>query len=110
MDGLAETTNSCPALDDDGRLVVWDLTLWLGVDSNQVQVAPDLVHKLVEVPPINGRYWHIMWIFVDDVELLNSDLIDFVKNIDTWHINSISFNHINEFIHGGIASEMDIGI
>jgi len=42
------------ARDDDWSLVIWDLTLRLGVDTKEVEIFPDLLHQLVEVPLILG--------------------------------------------------------
>ena len=46
----------------------------------------------------------------EKVKLFNGDTVNFVDHIDAWHINSISFNHINQLIHGAIALENDLSI
>ena len=50
----AEVVDGRVRLDDHGSLVVGDLTFGLGVDSDEIQVGPDLLHQLVEVPLILG--------------------------------------------------------
>jgi len=45
---------------DDGLLVVGDLSLRLGIYSNQIEVFPDLQQELVEVPLVLGGDWHVV--------------------------------------------------
>jgi hypothetical protein len=44
MDGITELSNGRISLDNDRGFVIWNLSLWLGVDSNQVKIFPCLFH------------------------------------------------------------------
>ena len=52
---VTEALNSrVSARHDDGLLVIGDLTFGLSVNTQQVQILPDLLHELVEVPLVLG--------------------------------------------------------
>jgi len=111
MDSLTEITHRTGLTGDNDRgLVVGNLSLGLGVDSNEIKVLPNLLHQLVEVPFILRTDRHIMGEFIKQVKLLNGDGIDLVEDIDAGHINAISLNNINQVIHCVIISEDDIAV
>lgn len=49
--------------------------------AHEPQVVPDLLQQVVEVPAVVSRDGHTVRHLVDDVELLDGDLIDFVQHI-----------------------------
>ena len=59
------------ASDDDWGLVVWDLALRLCVNTNQIEVLPDLLHELVEVPRVLGRDGDVVRALADDVKFFD---------------------------------------
>lgn len=91
-------------------LIVRDLSLWLRVNTNQVEILPNFFHKLVEVPFILSGNRHIMRTLVDDIELLNGNLIDLVKDIDAWDIDPVSLDNIDELIGRRVASKCNISV
>ena len=56
---------------NDWRVVVGNLAARLGVNTDEVQVLPNLHHKLIEVPLVLCRDWHIVGDSVEQIELLN---------------------------------------
>lgn len=66
---------------DRGR-VVRKLTLGFGVDSDEVEVFPHLFKQVVKVPAVVSRDGHSVRNPVDNVELLNRNLIDFVEHVE----------------------------
>jgi hypothetical protein len=64
------------------RRVIRKLALGLGVNADEVQVLPHLFQKVVKVPAVVGRDGHGVRDFVDDVQFLDRDLIDFVENVE----------------------------
>lgn len=51
MDLHTEILNGCLlSSKDDWSLIIWNLALWLGVDSYQVKVFPNGLQELIEVP------------------------------------------------------------
>lgn len=59
---LTTEVNYCgsSARHDNWLVVVRYLTLGLCVNSDQIQVIPDFLHQLIEIPLILGRNWHIV--------------------------------------------------
>ena len=95
---------------NDWRLVVGNLSLGLGVNSNKIKVLPHLLHELIEVPLVLGGDWHVVRHLADDVELLDSDGVDLVHHVEAWDVNTISFDDINELLHGVIGLESDLAV
>lgn len=91
------------SLQNDWSLVIWNLTLWLGVDSDQIQVLPDGLEKLIEVPSEFTSDWNVVGKSVPDFELFQTDRINFIQNVDTWAVDSVSLNGVNEIIWSSIA-------
>ncbi len=62
-----------------------------------MQVVPELFQQVVKVPAVVSWDWHAVRDFVDNVQLLNGDLIDFVEYIDAGDVNSgeENKNHVN---------------
>ena len=55
MDSITEICDSRPlSIDNDWSIIVWNLSLWLGVNSNQIEIVPNLLHELVKIPFILG--------------------------------------------------------
>ena len=54
MNGVTELSNSSSTLDNNWSIVIRDLSFWLSVDSNEIEIGPNLVHQLIEVPLILG--------------------------------------------------------
>lgn len=52
-------------------LVIRDLTFRLRVDTDEVQVVPNLGHQFVEVPFVLGGDGHIVRHFVEKIKLLD---------------------------------------
>lgn len=47
---------------------------------------------------------------IQQLQLLYTDLVNLVDHIDAWHVHSVAFNHIDQVIDGGVASEMQVSI
>jgi len=98
------------ARDNDWRLVVRDLTLRLRVNSNKIQVVPNLFHELVKVPLILSADGDIMGESVKQVKLFNCNRVNLIENVDARNVNTVSFNDINQVIHRGVTFEIDITV
>ena len=111
MNRIAEIFNrSLLSLQNDWPLIIRDLTLWLGVDSDQVQVLPDSLKELIEVPSELTGDWHVMGNPVPDLKFFQTDGINFVENVDARAEDSVTLNGVNEIIWGGVAGEGDISV
>ena len=95
---------------NDGRLVVRDLALGLCVDSDQVQVVPNLGHQIVEVPFVLSADRDVMRELVKQVELLNRDSVNLVEDVDAWDVDAIAFDDIDKVIHGTVFLELDVSV
>lgn len=91
------------SLQNNWSLIIWNLTLWLGVDSDQIQVLPDGLEKLIEVPSEFTGDWNVVGKSVPDFELFQTDRINLVQNVDTRAVDSVSLNGVNEIIWSSIA-------
>lgn len=62
-----------------------------------MQVVPELFQQVVKVPAVVSWDWHAVRDFVDNVQLLNGDLVDFVEYIDAGDVNpgEENKNHVN---------------
>merc|ERR1719430_2273811 len=59
MDLVAEILHGALSIgEDDWLLIIGKLSLWLGVDPNQLQVIPHLLKKAVVVPFVMCRDLH----------------------------------------------------
>lgn len=83
------------ARQDNGSVVIGDLTLRFRINSNEIEVLPNFLHQLVEVPLISSGDRHVVGHFRDEVQLLDGNLINLVHHVDAGHVNAISLNHIN---------------
>jgi len=98
------------ARDDDGCLVVGNLTLRLGVNTDQIQIVPNFAHQFVEVPLVLCTDRNVMGDFVENVELFNGDRVNLVEHIKAGNVDAIALDDINELIHGAVLSEGDIAV
>jgi hypothetical protein len=96
--------------DDDWRLVIWNLALGLGINSNQVEVVPNFLHQLVEVPLVLRANGNIVRELVKQVKLLNRDGINLVQDVDAGDVNTISLNDIDQVIHRVVLFEIDVAV
>ena len=61
VNSVAEVLNRAELARNNHRcLVVGDLAFRLGVDSNKVEVGPDFLHQLIEIPLILRTDGHVM--------------------------------------------------
>jgi len=95
MDRVTEITHCWSTLDNNRCIIIWNLSLWLCVNSYQVKIIPNLLHKFIEVPFILGWDWNVMGVLINNIKFFNRDLIDLIKDVNAWNINSIAFNNIN---------------
>lgn len=53
-----------------------------------MQVVPDLFQQVVKVPAVVSGDWHAVRDFVDNVQLLDGNLVDFVQHVDAGDVNT----------------------
>ena len=46
---------------------------------------------------------------VEDLELLHSDRVDLVEDVETRNVDSVAFDNVNKFVDSGVFSEDDVG-
>ena len=92
------------------RLIVRNLALWFCVDADQIEVLPDLLHELIEVPLVLCADGDIMREPIKEIKLFNRDSIDLIKDINAWHVDTISFNYINQIIHSVVLLEVYVTV
>lgn len=95
---------------NDGCLVIRDLSFGLGVDTNQVQVLPNLLDQLVEVPLVLGGDGHVVGHLRDDVEFFDGDLIDLVHGLDAGSVDSVAFDNVDELVDSAVLFEVDVSV
>ena len=98
------------SLENDRSLVIWNFTLWLCVDSDQVEVLPDSFEKFVEIPTEFTGNWNVVGNSIPNFELFEGDGINLVQNVDTWDVDSVSFDSVNKVIWGSVAGESNISV
>ena len=59
----------------------------------------------IVIPLVMGRYRDRVRDLTDDVELLNTDLIDLVENVNTRNVGPVPFDNVDKFIRSGVASD-----
>lgn len=64
----------------------------------------------IVIPLVMGRYWDRVRDLTDDVELLNTNLVDLVENVNTRNVGTVPFNNVNKFIRSGVASKKNPSI
>lgn len=55
--------------------------------SHKFQVVPDFLQQVIKVPPVMSRDWDAVGHLIDNVELFNGDLVNFVQHINARDIN-----------------------
>ena len=110
MDCVTEGRDRSASSNNDGSFRIGNLTLGLGVNTNEIKVFPNLLHELVEVPLVLGRDGNVMRALINDVELFNTDLIDLVKDEDARHIDSVTLNDVNKLVDGVVTSEVNVSV
>ena len=110
MNRITKISNWSISSDDNRGIIVWNLSFWFSINTNQVQILPNFLHQFIKVPFIFGGNRNIMGTFVNDIEFFNWDWIYFIQDINARNINSISFNHINQFINCRVTSEVNVSI
>jgi len=96
--------------ENDWCTVIRNLSLRLCVNSNEVEILPDLLDKFIEVPLKVSRDGDVMRNSVKDVELGDCDLIDLVEHVDARDVETVAFDDIDEIISSSIATKRDICI
>lgn len=61
--------------------------------AHESQVVPDPLQQVVKVPAVVSRDGHTVRHLVDDVELLDGDLIDFVQHVDAGDVDPAVTGH-----------------
>lgn len=89
-------------------LVIRDLSLRLGVHSHQVQVLPNGLQKLVEIPAEFTSDRHIVGNSVPDLEFLQTDFVNHVQNVNTWTVDSVVFNRVDQIVRASVAGKSNI--
>lgn len=110
MNRITKVSNRSISSYNNWGVIVWNLSFWFSVNTNQVQILPNFLHQFIKVPFILGGNGNVMRTLVNDIELLNRDLIYFIQDINARNINSITFNHINQFVDCRVTSEVNVTI
>ena len=48
--------------------------------------------------------------FVNEIELFDGDLVDFVENVDRRNVNSVSFNNVDQHVCGCVFVQCHIRV
>jgi len=111
MDFITEVLDAhFSSREDNWGFVVRELSLRFSVDSKEVKSFPDSLEEFVHVPHSVGRDEDVIWDLVKEVEFLNSDLIDFIDDVEGGNVDSVAVNRIYEIIDSAFASEDNFGI
>ena len=109
MDLVAEVLDAgLLPVQNDRPLVVRNLALRFGVDPDEIQVLPNGLKQLVEVPPELARDRHVVGNSVPDFQLLQTDGVDFVEDVDARHVYTVVFDGIDQLVGSGVAGESDV--
>lgn len=104
MELVAKVLQGAPlGLEDDGALVVGQLTFGLGVDPDELEVLPHLLEQGVVVPLVVGGDGHAVGDLADDVELLDRDLVDLVEEVDAGHVAAVALDDVDEVVRGRVV-------
>lgn len=98
------------SLKDDGRRIVRNLPPGFRVDSDQIEIVPDFFDEAVEVPAEMSGDGNVMWTAGEKLELLHGDLVHFVKDVETGHVNSVALQNVNDVVRGGLALDVERGV
>ena len=72
--------------------VIRQLTFGFRIDTDQFQVGPQFLQKIIEIPFMMCRDRHTVRNFIDDVEFFDGDLIDLVQDVDSRDVNTVAFD------------------
>lgn len=78
--------------------------------SDKSQVLPHQIQQIVKVPAMMRRHRNAMRNLVDHVQLLDTDLINLVQQIDARDVNAIALDHIDQIVRGGVEAQRDVRI
>ena len=110
MNRITKVSNWGISSNDNRSIIIWNLSFWFSINTNQVQILPNFLHQFIKVPFILSGNRNVMRTLVNDIELFNRDWIYFIQNINARNVNSISFNYVDQFIDCRVTSEVEVGI
>lgn len=95
---------------DDRRIVIWNLTLWLGVDSDEILIVPNGLQQFVEVPSEHTSDGHVVRNLVEHFELFHADHVDLVEHVDARHVLSVALDSVDQVVFCGVAVQVDVRV
>jgi len=111
MDLVAEILHGALSIgEDDWLLIIGKLSLWLGVDPNQLQIIPHLLKKAVVVPFVMCRDRDTVGNLGDDFKLFNRDLVNLVQQVDAGYVVPVPLDNVDEIVNSGVAAKSDVSI
>merc|ERR1719264_128623 len=111
MDLAAEILHGALSIgEDDWLLIIGKLSLWLGVDPNQLQIIPHLLKKAVVVPFVMCRDRDTVGNLGDDFKLFNRDLVNLVQQVDAGYVVPVPLDNVDEIVNSGVAAKSDVSI
>ena len=84
--------------------------LRLCVDAKKIEILPYHVHKAIEIPFMVRAHGTVMWELGQHVQLLKSDLIYLVDDVDGWDVHAAALNDIDKIIHVTVVPQVYVSI
>lgn len=115
-------------------IVIWNLTLWFGVDPKHITPWPYFFHQFLNIPlfanrcnkdyvkrtattglvsntdlqiktyPVLTAEWDIIWHCVQYIHLFNSNRINLIKQVEDRDVSSVVLYNVNELVNCNIFS------
>ena len=99
VNSITKVLDCWPIPGDDNRgIIVRIFSFGFGIDSNQVQILPHPIDKLIQIPSKMTSNGDIMINLIQNIQFLKSNSINFVQCIQARNIFSIALYHINYII------------
>lgn len=96
VDLFAEVCNGATSpVENDWLIIVWDLSLGLGVDSDELEIIPNGIVEFVEVPLLVSAYGYEMGHLVENFQFFHRDGVNFVQQVYAGNVSSIPIEGID---------------
>mmetsp|Transcript_11487 Transcript_11487/g.20786 ORF Transcript_11487/g.20786 Transcript_11487/m.20786 type:complete len:266 (+) Transcript_11487:198-995(+) len=111
VDAVAKVFHGVAVLGEHHRVVVvGELPLWLGVDSEEAEVVPAHFDQPVQVPLQVGADGAVVRQLVQDVELLQRDLVHLVDSVDAGDVDAAALDHVHQLVHAAVLLEVHVRV
>jgi hypothetical protein len=110
VDRLTDLHDRRPPLQNQSTVEIWELSLLLGVHSDQAQIFPQALDDVIHIQIVLTRYHNSVWLTGEAIDFFKGDLIDFVVAVYTANVFPVSKDDIDKVVDSVVVTDENVGI